>query len=152
MYKIMPSAYIFTHIYLNTMQQGIQSLHVVGEFIANYGEDPCTKEWEDILDWAQNHKVVRIVSAGGSPDFDEHMMDTRELAKKYALPYTSFREPDCYDSITAFGIIVTPEVVHEIEATRQEIYDNSSIAPAKKQEMYDDFPLVQHLMKFPSAR
>lgn len=57
MYQIEPAAYIFTHVYMNTMQQGIQSLHVIGEFIANYS--PADDQWLDVVEWAKEYKVVK---------------------------------------------------------------------------------------------
>ena len=155
MYQLTPCAYTFTHVYMNTMQQGIQSLHVIGEFIANYAGDLTSEPeagWDAVREWASDYKVVKIVSAGGTPDFDEHMEATKAIAKEHNLPFTSFREPDNYDQITAFGIILTPEAVHEIESARELILEDNSLSPVERAQKLDDFPLVQHLKQFPSAR
>lgn len=156
MYKIIPAAYIFTHVYLNTMQQGIQSLHVVGEFIAKYGPQVIDDDliipdqFADVQDWATNHKVVRILNAGGSPDFMGYMSEAFKLARDNKMPYVSFQEPDCFDQITAFGIIVTPEVVYNIESAREAL--GASLSPVERKIAEDSDPLVQFLMQFYSAR
>ena len=154
MYKITPAAYIFTHTYLNTMQQGIQSLHVVGEFIAKYGPQIVDNniviqdEFADVQNWATHQKVVRILNAGGSPDFINHMDDAFKLARDNKMAFASFQEPDCFDQITAFGFIVPPDVVYEIQCEREAMgyLDKGDALKV------DDFPLVKFLMQFQSAR
>lgn len=157
MYKIIPSAYIFTHIYLNTMQQGIQPLHVIGEMFVKYG--PETQGYTDAIDWAKNHKVVRLLNGGGSPDFEKNRHDAFKIARDLKLPYVSFQEPDCFNQITSFGMIVTPEAVHELEQAREALRYQS---PPKggfdpghgwgQNDPHDNFPLVQFLKKFRSAK
>ena len=122
MYKIIPSAYIFTHIYLNTMQQGIQPLHVVGEIFAKYGPD--TQGYTDAIDWATNHKVVRLLNGGGSPHFENHRINAYELEQA--------REVLRYQTTPQGGIDLGP-----------------NWRPADPQ---DNFPLVQFLMQFRSAK
>jgi hypothetical protein len=143
MYTITPAAYIFTHSYLNTMQQGIQSLHVIGEFIANSTRDD--KSWEDVVYWAKNDKTVRILNAGGGTAHEIAYRTAVDLSEKYNLPFSEFVEPDCYNQITAFGFIVTPELVYNISVERGRSAYESDID-------IDSHAVVQFLKHFPSAR
>ena len=140
MYQITPCAYIFTHVYLNTMQQGIQSLHVVGNMFGKYTAD--TDGYKDVLDWAQNYKVVRILNGGGSPNFAKNMDDAFKIASLYALPYVNFVEPDLYEQTSAFGFILTPQTVHNIESERDYVDEPNR----------DDFDIIKFLKQFNSAR
>jgi len=160
MYQMAPAAYIFTHVYMNTMQQGIQSLHVVGELVAKYGQEPESKGFADLMEWASQHKVVRILSAGGTPEFFTHRENAFDLAGDHDLPYASFTEPDNYNQVTAFGFIVTPELCFEIEQARSsQRYDSGNILSGvdmgplwQPLDRSDDFPIVQFLKSFHSAR
>ncbi len=156
MYQMTPAAYIFTHVYMNTMQQGIQSLHVVGELFAKYG--PETSEYSDLREWAQAHKVVRILSAGGTPEFFDHLGNAFALANTNNLPHASFLEPDNYDQVTAFGFVVTPDLCFEIEQERESRRYATGSLPLDSRAMVpivnplDDFPIIQFLKSFHTAR
>jgi len=99
------------------MQQGIQSLHAAVElFVQNkYDLDMFDKVYE----WAINHKTVRILSARGGEDFNEAVLEAKKMAMKYKLPWAEFKEPDINDMTTAFGFVVTPEMVFEVETTQE---------------------------------
>lgn len=152
MYKIIPAAYIFTHVYLNTMQQGIQSLHVAVElFVQNKDtsiDDPLGIMTEKVYEWAENHKTVRILSARGGDDFYKARLEAYRMAIKYALPWATFKEPDINDITTAFGFIMTPEMVFTVEAAQEalELMNDNII------NMPEGHELAQFLSEFPSAR
>ena len=153
MYKIIPAAYVFTHVYLNTMQQGIQALHCVAEFFVQNREktenDPLGMLEEKVYEWAEDHKTVRILSAGGGVGFDEAMLEAHRMAMKYKLPWASFNEPDINSMTTAFGFVVTPEMVFEVECAQEALEaqnDNNIDAPEGGHE------LAQFLSEFHSAR
>lgn len=148
MYKIIPAAYIFTHVYLNTMQQGIQSLHCVAELfvVNNIVNNPDA--YKKVMDWGTNYKTVRILSARGGEDFDEALLEAKRMAMKYKLPWAEFLEPDINSMVTAFGFIVTPEMAFEVETDQEAcdgINDNNLEAP-------EGHKLAQFLSEFPSAR
>jgi len=154
MYEIIPAAYIFTHVYLNTMQQGIQALHTAVEFFVqnpqgdNHVILPHQRPslHDSVVDWACNHKTVRILSAGGGEQFDITMSGAKDMAKKYGLPFASFREPDNFNQIDAFGIIVTPELVADVAEERMcGVYLEAT-------DSEDGHPLVAFLKEFHSAR
>lgn len=153
MYKIIPAAYVFTHVYLNTMQQGIQALHATVELFVQNKEttesDPFGMMLEKVYDWAENHKTVRILSAGGGEGFDEALLEAKRMAAKYNLPWAEFQEPDINSMTTAFGFVVTPEMVFEVESAQEALEalnDNSIDSPEGGHE------LAQFLSEFHSAR
>jgi hypothetical protein len=144
MYTIIPAAYIFTHVYLNTMQQGIQSLHVVGELFANHRTEPAMNDI--IYDWATNHKVVHILNAGGGEDYDAAMVTAKILSNREKLPFSVFFEPDIFGSPMAFGMIVTPEVCYASEVAVD------GLEQLKMAEEEHPHELTQFLSQFRSAR
>lgn len=115
MYKLTPAAYIFTHQYLNTMQQGIQSAHVVAEL--GLVEGDYRKDYEI---WARHHKTLRILNAGSGQKFMDTYTRFNLLCNQYDLACAFFIEPDMFDKMTAFGFVITPEIITKIE---QEIWD-----------------------------
>lgn len=115
MYKLTPAAYIFTHQYLNTMQQGIQSAHVVAELGLVEGE--YRKDYEI---WARYHKTLRILNAGSGEAFFDTYSRFKETCEEYDLASAFFIEPDLYERMTAFGFIITPEIITKVE---EEEYD-----------------------------
>lgn len=150
MYKIIPAAYIFTHDYLKPIQHGIQSLHVVSELFVQNKEG---EKQESLYDWAENHKTVRILNAGGGESFDLALRGAGQTATRYKLPFAIFREPDFHNSITAFGFIVTPEVVFKVDTDRQHgasSYWDETFHVWSTTE--DNEPIVAFLKQFPSAK
>lgn len=142
MYKIRPIAYIFTHQYLNTMQKGIQSLHVTSElFISNYNNDDS---FGKIFNWAKNEKTVCLLNGGVGDDFITNTQEASRLAKKYELPFAGFREPDIYDIVTAFGFIITPDIIKDIEKERRVLISQGY----EDDPLLDAHELVEFLKKF----
>ena len=155
MYQIEPAAYIFTHVYMNTMQQGIQSLHVIGEFIANY--KPHDDQWLDVVEWARDYKVVKIISAGGGEAYDIAYQEAKALAKGYDLPFSEFIEPDNFNQRTAFGFIITPECCMKVQEIREVFAKGHADMGVTDIEQLpdavaDDIDLIQFLKYKPSAR
>ena len=145
MYTITPAAYIFTHVYLNTMQQGIQSLHVVGELFTDHRADQVMSD--KIYDWSANHKVVHILNAGGGEDYDAARVMAESLADREGLPFSVFFEPDIFGSPTAFGMIVTPEVCYA-----SEVAVDSLRVVQTQHDFVHPHELTQFLSQFRSAR
>ena len=146
MYKIIPATYVFTHVYLNTMQQGIQSLHATVELFIQNRVDPDLLD--KVYEWAESYKTVRILSAGGGEFFDESLLESKRLAEKYGLPWASFNEPDIRDMITAVAMVVTPEMVFEVENAQEalEMMHDNNLDYAEGHE------LAQFLSEFHTAR
>jgi hypothetical protein len=152
MYKIIPAAYVFTHTYLRTIQVGIQSAHVAVEFFVQNENEP-------VYDWAVNHKTMKLLNAGGGEEFDIALTDTKAFAKKFKLPFAYFREPDNYNQIDAFGVIVTPEMAFEVFTAQENFIPDrqyvDNFGATKAVEKWVDptqgHPLALHLSKFRAA-
>ena len=152
MYTIIPAAYIFTHVYLNTMQVGIQSSHCISElFVANnLVNNP--KGHEQVMDWATNHKTVKFLCATGGDGFDIARSDTRGMANKYGMAYAEFREPDINNMITSFGFVITPELAFKIEIAQEQIIDVEGMSVEDFRHPSQGHPLALFLSEFRSAK
>jgi hypothetical protein len=117
MYTFIPAAYIFTHQYLNTMQQGIQSLHATTEILATHPAP--SKGYDTFMNWATVDKTVVILNAGSGTNFDSNRISLERSAKHYKLPYAEFSEPDINGMITAFGFILNSETIDDINADQK---------------------------------
>lgn len=104
--------YTFINVYLSSIQQGIQSAHVVGELSLQSG--PMFE------DWAVLHKTI-IVCNGGNND---------DLYNLYAFfnqnstyPWASFSEDmaSLNGTLTAIGIILPEFIWSEIDRVRKSI-------------------------------
>jgi hypothetical protein len=136
-YTLRPALYVMSHGYLNTMQVGIQSGHVIAEMAA-YLEG---KDQDHFLIWAKWHKVLCYLNGGTGQVFDTNYSVCKYLAKKYNLPFAMFKEPDINDMITAFGIVLYPNIIEELDVVRQTQLDDP-----------DDLDLVEFLSAMPRAR
>ena len=107
--------YTFVNYYLSSLQQGLQTAHVVSELFVHYPNDAL------LNDWAQNHKTIVILNGGNSQSIWEICM---RLAT-HNLPRGIFEEDaqslNC--AVTACGVIV-PAHIYEFSAIR--VFDESN--------------------------
>ena len=137
---ITPAVYVFTHRYLNTMQQGIQSAHAIAELFTKYAEQP--EYFKKVIDWSANHKTLRILDAGSGKKFEDTYRWYTEFVKKFDLSHAEFREPDINDMITAFCFVLSES---DISSIKLHDYDPLAIRP------YEGYHLTT-LSSFKSAR
>lgn len=144
MYKLSPAAYVFTHQYLNTMQQGIQSAHAIAEISvrAFSGNDTIR---DGYVEWATHHKTIRILNAGSGAMFDDTYRGFVETTVEYHLPFALFCEPDISDMMTAFGFIMTPKAIERIEM-------EAKILEVDMGEDPDSHPVLALLSQLHSAK
>jgi len=116
MYKITPAAYIFTHQYLNTMQQGIQSAHVIAELSLLEGE-----RGNSVREWAKRYKTIRILNAGSGETFNDRYERFKVICEQYKLSNAYFCEPDINNMMTAFGFIMAPQIISQLEYEYREL-------------------------------
>jgi len=57
-------AYFFGNMYLSSIQQGIQAAHVVTEMFTKYPIDHECIKFDDLNDWANNHKTMILLNGG----------------------------------------------------------------------------------------
>ena len=113
MYRIYPAAYCFTHGYMNTMQQGIQSAHAVVEMFNKYSAE--TEIGRQLYDWSQRHKTLILLNGGTGTMFIDTFEWLEEISKEYELPYASFYEPDINKIRTSCTFVITPNVIERIK-------------------------------------
>jgi len=129
------------------MQQGIQSLHATVELFVENKDNP--EALAAVYDWAENHKTVRILSAGGGDDYEANIEAAIRVAQKYQLPWASFTEPDLFNKTTAFAMIVTPEMVFEVQCAQESLEAQNDVNLDAPEGGHG---LAQFLSEFPSAR
>lgn len=110
-------AYFFGNMYLSSIQQGIQALHVVSEMFVKYGS--ATLASEALWNWAENHKTVVLLNAG----YSDTIRDVIGLFDTFSNPYpwAQFYEgEDALDgALTSVGIIL-PEKIYAVASLVRE--------------------------------
>lgn len=138
--------YTFINFYLSSIQQGIQSAHIVSELFTKYSN---SFEKDVLYDWANNHKTIIVLNGGTSFDLRHdyihvsNFADTLSKSKsnssklgRWFLPHAFFTEDfnalGAYDNgvVTGFGIILPEEIWGAQEMPAREIgwavnYDSS---------------------------
>lgn len=96
--------YTFMHVYISSIQQGIQTAHIVGELNNEYS--PM------VVDWQQEHKTIIVCNGGNSKSIKELIAFFCDRRNPY--PFAGFYEDE--DSMegmcTGVGIIL-PEEIYE---------------------------------------
>jgi hypothetical protein len=99
--------YCFTNYYLNSVAQGIQPLHVLGDMFVKYrgsNTDAAKMLWE----WASNHKTVICLNGGNRKDISDTFDLLYQYAPKCSLPFGKFHEDE--DSLgglmTSCGVVL----------------------------------------------
>jgi hypothetical protein len=103
-------AYFFGNMYLSSIQQGLQSAHVVGNLFVKYKQDCMAR---DILfDWATDHKTIILLNAGYSEEIRNLINFFGSRENKY--PWAAFNEGiDALDGATTCVGIIVPENIYE---------------------------------------
>lgn len=111
--------YSFANYYLSSLQQGLQTAHVVSELFAYYPHN------DKLIDWATHHKTIIILNGGNSADLVSIGTKLGVIGHQLNLPNAFFREDgeSLNWSPTACGIIV-PAHVYEFAAVRVFTEDN----------------------------
>jgi len=105
--------YSFCNMYLSSIQQGIQTAHLVSNMFAKYKNMRGKPEHDMLFKWANDHKTI-IVLNGGTKENIQNIFNELWLNADLNLPYDKFHEDE--DSlggiVTCCGIIV-PEEMYE---------------------------------------
>lgn len=121
--------YTFCNFYLSSIQQGIQTAHIVGELHNNFQGNTYFEQW------CRKDKTIIVCNGGMAKDLYEAYL-LLSGPKQY-LPITCFEEEagaldiKGAESMTGFGIIV-PEYIYDAEVC----YRKSSICEG---ESFDDY-------------
>lgn len=104
--------YTFVNFYLSSIQQGIQTAHLVHELFTKY-KAPITKSSKSkmLYDWANNHKTIITLNGGANEDIED-VFKRLSIPKMHNYPFASFNEDhfSLGGVMTCCGIVVGPEV------------------------------------------
>lgn len=120
--------YTFINYYLSSIQQGIQTAHILGEMVKKH-KTPGQREMLD--DYLQNHKTI-IVCNGGNSGAINDLLNFFEGQNDYL--YASFREDNdsLNGALTGVGILV-PSYIYEsqlIEFEEERFYRDDKLGKA----------------------
>ena len=110
--------YTFVNFYLSSIQQGIQTAHVVHSLFTKYQSCEQTgKPLKTMLfDWAQNHKTIVVLNGGANNDIREIMykMECLQHTRIGYMPFEGFNEDDMSlgSILTSVGVVV-PQKFYE---------------------------------------
>lgn len=143
--------YTFINYYLSSIQQGIQSAHIVSELFAHKFEP---KKASMIKNWAVNHKTIICCNGGNNKSLDELVALFSSLENPY--PFIEFYEDE--ESLggvrTGVGIIL-PEHVYDVEYfEHEEFYQHKNYIYYKtleNKEMFH-FKLIRTIKSAPLAK
>lgn len=154
-------AYFFGNMYLSSIQQGIQALHVVSEMFS-FENDPFKRKL--LTDWGKEHKTVVLLNGG----YARELYDIKNLLNTInnPFPWAVFHEEEAAldGAITSVGIILPPKIyigakmIREKEIELSEIEDSGRITFDLDGELITDevskfeFMLMQRLNQYGIAR
>lgn len=104
--------YSFVNFYLSSIQQGVQTAHLVAEL---FMKSPINSApFKPLLEWAKNDKTIIILNGGAAADIKEKFLFlTREAASaSWAAPVGSFSEDEksLSGTMTCCGIVVPERI------------------------------------------
>lgn len=102
--------YGFGNYYLSSLQQGLQSAHVVGDLAAaSISSGKVTTKGKIFFDWAENHKTMVLLNGGNSAMLEALFQKFATFEKNgMHLPYAKFHEDEqsLGGALTYVGIVV----------------------------------------------
>ncbi len=111
-------AYFFGNMYLSSIQQGIQSAHVLTNMFIRYETD----SWKNtmLFKWANEHKTMILLNGGYSDNIRDLAAFFGEGADQNKYPWDIFNEGlDALDgALTCTGIILPPRIYEGAALTR----------------------------------
>lgn len=102
--------YGFGNYYLSSLQQGLQSAHVVGDLAAaSVSKGKVTKKGKTYFKWADKHKTMVLLNGGNSASLQSLFEKFQEFEENgMKLPFAKFHEDEqslgC--ALTYVGIVV----------------------------------------------
>jgi hypothetical protein len=155
--------YTFCNYYLSSIQQGIQTAHVVSELMYKH----CSEnQFKMIQDWAKYHKTIVVCNGGNSKDIED--LHTFFCNKENPYPLADFAEDEqsLNSALTCVGIIL-PEEIYEVKSEFKYGYSSDSRERTKiygyypedltKMQIYSDpsdytYKLIDKIKSAPLAR
>ena len=102
--------YVFVNFYLSSIQQGIQSAHVVHSLFTKYPDPILSKRSALLWEWARNHQTMIVLNGGANSDIREifYTLEQLQHTRIGNMPFESFREDEksLGSVMTAVGVVV----------------------------------------------
>ncbi len=130
--------YTFINFYLSSIQQGIQTAHIVSELFLKYNTKNAPSKFQEVLNkWANIDKTIVILNGGSSFDIRQDFIKISKISSEvysiynqnydydhgqWVLPYAYFSEDHnalgAYENgvMTGFGIILPQEIWNTVES------------------------------------
>lgn len=130
--------YTFCNVYLSSIQQGIQSAHVVHSLFVKY---PTFESNSILWDWAINDKTMIVLNGGAYADINQSFVQAIALNLNHhnvLLPFERFHEDDYSlgGIMTCWGIVL-PKRIYDAkydEATGGYFYSDEMVMPPTRHE------------------
>lgn len=113
--------YTFINMYLSSIQQGIQTAHIVHELFNKYLHNNVARPYELLYDWSENHKTIIVLNGGDAFDIDNlyHFL----LKDENPYPFASFHESEdaLWGVTTGVGIVLPESIYTTVEKLRERL-------------------------------
>ena len=113
--------YSFVNFYLSSIQQGVQSFHVLHEMFNKYGmgDTRYHDEFLRLHDWSKNDKTLIILNGGANTDIEEKyaLLHKCEACLTFPMPFEKFHEDEksLAGIITACGCVLPEEIYGAVD-------------------------------------
>lgn len=148
--------YTFINFYLSSIQQGIQSAHIVSDMMVKYRYKSDPDGWVNwaasynaLWQWAEKDKTIIVLNGGTSFDIRQTYIDVKNLSancKSFAIPFAFFQEDHnalgIYENgvVTGFGMVVPQQMwdAKEYPLNQNKINQTGDYFPFAVEYFYDD--------------
>ena len=118
-------------MYLSSIQQGIQSAHIVHDLFLKYPtREADFGAGEMLWDWAQNHKTMIVLNGGMNSDIHEILYTMEQLEHTHLgiMPFVGFNEDEMSlgSILTSVGVVV-PKKLYEAKKNAAFLTDDFRI-------------------------
>lgn len=107
--------YSFINFYLSSIQQGIQTAHLVSDLMAENWETKSPAAMR-MRRWARDHKTIITLNGGNAAMLEEFLAFLKEHEKDWDFCFTDFHEDEqsLNSAITGIGMVL-PECIFNAE-------------------------------------
>ena len=135
--------YTFINPYLSSIQQGIQSAHLVHDLMLKY-QMHSSSAAALVSDWAQHHKTIIVLNGGTTAELERGI---EVLRAQSSYPWVEFYESrECLSgALTGFGVVLPESVYACTKAEMLRTYDDGGhkmqlmcLRPSGEHVLYGD--------------
>lgn len=108
--------YSFCNFYLSSIQQGIQTAHLVQELNNKYLDATSPKKTM-LYDWGQFHKTIIVLNGGIASDIENTYSQLEQYCEGNTIPFAKFHEDQksLSGTMTCCGLIVPDELYESVD-------------------------------------